>query len=226
MNKRAITCLLFCVVLSACGGSSNTPEGSSVFGDDAAPTSGGMTPLFSSPLDVATVQLESVSLTMANTSAQFNDFNGRPLTLPPTGASSYDGGTFAQVGDRERFVGGSFELTLDMVTGTGQGRIAGISMTGPGTQNGLLDFGARLVVRVTAVSGSELRVTISGEFSDQSTFDDQFSEEFLVDATFDARFVDVDGRLGLVGVVQGTIEGETDGLDTFNGVIYAKQGFF
>ena len=130
----------------------------------------------------------------------------------------------AKLGASGQYIGSGFDLTLDLTTGTGRGRAGFISMVGPGTVGGLVDLGSVLDINVTSISGSTITGTITGEFSDQEAFDRQFSEEYQVDASFDARVVDIGGgRPGLVGTITGAIYPESAAATTIDGVLTAND---
>jgi len=177
-------------------------------------------------MDIQPEQLVSVTRVANSSLARFDDYNRRPLDTAPAGASGFDGGVVAQVGNRERFIDGGLNVVLNGVQGNGLGSIGAISMNGPNTQNGLLDIGSTLNITVTQISGTVISGKITGEFSDRFAFDPQFSEEFQVEANFNGHFIDTGGITGIVGVFSGTIIGETDGEDTLNGVLVAKQDLF
>ncbi len=211
----SFTCLL---ALGACGGSTDPVSREMTRG--GAPGS----LLFSNALSLQSQQLAIANPTQVGTFSQFNDYNSRPVAAPPTGAAKFDGGLVAQIGNKDEFIGGGFSVILDMVNGTGSGTVGFIDMAGhPTIPDGLLDTSTRLSVNVTNVSGSNLTGTINGVFSDQIAFDRQFSEEFQVDATFDARFVNGDFSNALVGVVNGTIDPESAPIENLTGVIEATQ---
>jgi len=221
MNRSAITIPFILTFLGACGG------GTDQITRQNPPGPTGL--IFSDALSLNSTELSTIGTVAAGTLAEFNDLNTRPLMSPRSGKITYDGGIFAQIGTDARYLDGGFSVVLDMASGTGRGTVGFISMSGPdATSTGLQDTTTFLDINITDISGTSLNGTITGEFSDRYAIDRQFSEEFQVDTSFDARFVD-NGRgpyAGLVGTLTGTIDAETTGLDTLNGVIGAEDTIF
>ena len=211
-NKfRAFSILVF--GLSACGSA-----------DGIVSQAGGSPPYFTSALVLDASQISSLSTVQYNTFAEFNRYQSFALVPPSNGAAIYDGSMVAKFGDSEQYIGGAISLTLDLSSGTGLGRVGFISMEGPGTVGGLADLSSALDINVTDISGSTVTGTITGEFSDRAAFDRQFSEEFQVDTSFDARVVDINGgRPGLVGTISGTIDPESAPMTTLDGVLTAND---
>ena len=227
MKIQSTTAYLMLPILVACGGSNSPLENQTIQDTEQAmtgtnPTAG----IYQNPLPLTSTQLAGVYSFASDTLAVFNDYNRRPIVMPNDNAAAYGGTMIAQIGAGEQYLSGSFEVTLDMISGTGRGRIAGIAMSGAATENMLMDFGASLEVNVTSIESTKLNGTISGEFSDVFAFDPQFSEEFVVDATFDIHFIDSGSFTGMVGILGGTINGETDGINLLNGVIETEHAIF
>jgi len=179
MNKLTIAIsfvvLVFLGVLASGGGADKITK-------DLSQGAGGL--IFSDALRLDGTQLSGVHVTAASIQAEFNDLNTRPTMTPRSGAVTYNGSLLARIGTGEHYLSGSFSVVLDMVSGTGRGRVGAILMSGADVAKpGLQDLTTYLDINITSISGSSMTGTITGEFSDQYAIDRQFSEEFQVDTS-------------------------------------------
>lgn len=215
MRRETILSVLAATALSACGGSGTQIDDPA----SAARQVGTSGPHFSTDigLDPANSGVFSEAIVTDNLYRLANTYS----LVAPTGGISFGGTMVAKIGTDETYLSGDMEIDVTFQSGNGVGFVDNLSISGRDTQNRTLSILDQYDIVGTA-NGTTFTGTISGTVG-HTVQVNPIIDDYTIDSTIDARFVDAGPVFGIVGVLDGTLTSNIDGVQNLTGVIVGED---